>query len=466
MFNPVYWNLITQTSPITKNIYGVILTIEFNEYKSGRVRSIFLKNDWERVCNHIAKNMLNKIYFDNIKKEIEKGAEETKKFLKEIKKINLSKLNFDELISLSKKIQKIWLIYDIPNVYSWFIGGDKFKEIVNNKLNLPNDIFLFLTTPIEKTFVSRLEFDLLKYTKLIKQNKHNLEEVAKKLSDDYCWIPFGYDGLEYWTREYFIKKLKNNVKNYSKKVDEELKKIEREDKENLIKRKKNYKKFKLNKKELELINRINTLAVWTDERKNLEYRLYYYYSQILLELGKMFNISYKNLKFLFTEELSELEDNRDELLKRSDWRINNDFIIKASLGKIKMINEDEKNEIMKELEQQLDISQLKGFVASKGKKSIYKGIAKIVLSAKDGAKVKKGDFLIATMTTPDYVTTMGIAEVFITDEGGVTCHAAIVAREMNKPCIIGTKIATKVLKDGDLVEVDTDKGIVKVIKRG
>jgi len=49
----------------------------------------------------------------------------------------------------------------------------------------------------------------------------------------------------------------------------------------------------------------------------------------------------------------------------------------------------------------------------------------------------------------------------VTDEGGVTCHAAIIAREMNKPCIIGTKVATKVLKDGDMVEVDGDEGIIR-----
>ena len=56
------------------------------------------------------------------------------------------------------------------------------------------------------------------------------------------------------------------------------------------------------------------------------------------------------------------------------------------------------------------------------------------------------------------------AAAFVTDEGGITCHAAIVAREMKKPCIIGTKIATKVLKDGDLVEVDAEKGIVRILK--
>jgi pyruvate,water dikinase len=57
------------------------------------------------------------------------------------------------------------------------------------------------------------------------------------------------------------------------------------------------------------------------------------------------------------------------------------------------------------------------------------------------------------------------AIAFITDEGGITCHAAIIARELKKPCIIGTKIATKVLKDGDLVEVDANKGVVKIIKK-
>ena len=55
------------------------------------------------------------------------------------------------------------------------------------------------------------------------------------------------------------------------------------------------------------------------------------------------------------------------------------------------------------------------------------------------------------------------ASAIITDEGGLSCHAAIVARELGIPCIIGTKIATKVLKDGDRVEVDADKGIVKKI---
>jgi pyruvate, water dikinase len=60
---------------------------------------------------------------------------------------------------------------------------------------------------------------------------------------------------------------------------------------------------------------------------------------------------------------------------------------------------------------------------------------------------------------------MKMATAIITDEGGLTCHAAIVSREMGTPCVIGTKNSTRILKDNDEVEVDADRGLVKIIKR-
>jgi phosphoenolpyruvate synthase/pyruvate phosphate dikinase len=75
----------------------------------------------------------------------------------------------------------------------------------------------------------------------------------------------------------------------------------------------------------------------------------------------------------------------------------------------------------------------------------------------------EGEILVAPMTTPDLLPAMKKAVAFVTDEGGITCHAAIIAREMKKPCVIGTKIATQVFKDGDMVEVDADKGVVRKI---
>ena len=81
------------------------------------------------------------------------------------------------------------------------------------------------------------------------------------------------------------------------------------------------------------------------------------------------------------------------------------------------------------------------------------------------SKIQKGDVLVAPMTSPDYVPIMTKAKAIITNEGGITCHAAIVSREMGIPCIIGTEVATSALKDGDIVEVDAINGIIKIIKR-
>lgn len=104
---------------------------------------------------------------------------------------------------------------------------------------------------------------------------------------------------------------------------------------------------------------------------------------------------------------------------------------------------------------------LSGDIGSRGK---YSGKVTIVLDPKNIKSFPSGAVLVAPMTRPEYVQLMKKAGAIITDEGGITCHAAIVSRELGIPCIIGTKNATKVLKDGDMVEVDADKGVVRIIK--
>ena len=69
------------------------------------------------------------------------------------------------------------------------------------------------------------------------------------------------------------------------------------------------------------------------------------------------------------------------------------------------------------------------------------------------------------MTRPDYIVAMKKAGAIVTNEGGITCHAAIVSRELGIPCVIGTKHATKILKNGDFIEVDADNGIIRILER-
>lgn len=102
--------------------------------------------------------------------------------------------------------------------------------------------------------------------------------------------------------------------------------------------------------------------------------------------------------------------------------------------------------------------EAKGIIGSLGK---AKGRAKIIYTNKDLSKIKKGDVMIATMTRQDFVPAMRKAVAIVTDEGSVTAHAAIIARELKIPCLVATKIAMKVFKDGDMVEVDAIKGVVR-----
>jgi len=76
-----------------------------------------------------------------------------------------------------------------------------------------------------------------------------------------------------------------------------------------------------------------------------------------------------------------------------------------------------------------------------------------------------GSILVAPQTHPTYMPAIRLAAGLVCDEGGVTGHAAIVSRELNKPCVIGVHIGTKVIKTGDEIEIDGDRGIVKVLGR-
>lgn len=117
---------------------------------------------------------------------------------------------------------------------------------------------------------------------------------------------------------------------------------------------------------------------------------------------------------------------------------------------------------LEEIDNINNIVELTGHIAFKGKVS---GSVKLILSSKDLSEIKQGEILVTEMTSPDYVLAIKKAAAIITDEGGITCHAAIVSREFGIPCLIGTKVATQVLKDGDLIEVDAINGVVKILKK-
>lgn len=100
---------------------------------------------------------------------------------------------------------------------------------------------------------------------------------------------------------------------------------------------------------------------------------------------------------------------------------------------------------------------LSGLGAAPG---IASGAVRILASPSDGPTLRDGEVLVAAMTSPDWMPTMRRAAALVTDSGGMTCHAAIVSRELGVPCVVGTRDATRFLRDGEIVTVDGTRGTI------
>jgi phosphohistidine swiveling domain-containing protein len=104
----------------------------------------------------------------------------------------------------------------------------------------------------------------------------------------------------------------------------------------------------------------------------------------------------------------------------------------------------------------------KGLGASRG---VIRGRARVIEDASRLAELEAGEILVTYMTTIEFTPAFRRAGGVVTDEGGMSCHAAIVSREFRLPCVVGTKVATRIILTGDIIEVDGAQGIVKVLER-
>jgi phosphoenolpyruvate synthase/pyruvate phosphate dikinase len=182
---------------------------------------------------------------------------------------------------------------------------------------------------------------------------------------------------------------------------------------------------------------------------------------MLLSMEKIFPNLGELSRYITLEELkSNNIPSKEELAERKKHFIFFEGQLYSKIDFEQFLNNNDMDIVREEV---VYSETIKGEVAMTGK---IKGRVKVILKKSLLPEVQQGDILVTAMTTPDFLPAMGRAAAFVTDEGGITCHAAIVAREMKKPCIIGTKIATKLLKDGDMVEVDADTGVVNILNSG
>jgi phosphohistidine swiveling domain-containing protein len=394
-------------------------------------------------------------YFNGIKKIYDKQIEESNKFYEKLESLDFKDLSEEELIELLKKAsERVSVSVGVAHIIEPFalttdikIKNELEKYVKDKKES--NKIFTLLMSPVKESFVNRYENDLKKITK--EKDDKKREELIEKIIKMFFWIRNGYAGRYVLTK---------------KDIEDELTSIKEKklDFEKIIKEKKELiEKLKLSEDLIKKIKATEFLTHWQDQRKANILIAIDYMDRLLEELSRKLKFDIKYLKYIVPEEidLEKIKSKKfqDELKLRRDGCV---YLYDEENPQI--ITGKEYESFIKEFQKEklADVKELSGMTASAG---TVTGPVKVCTDIKSLNKVEEGDILVASMTRPEYVPAMRKAAAIITDEGGITCHAAIVARELGIPCIIGTKMATKVLKDNDLVEIKGNHGLIIVLKR-
>ncbi|HMS50272.1 MAG TPA: PEP/pyruvate-binding domain-containing protein [Candidatus Saccharibacteria bacterium] len=270
------------------------------------------------------------------------------------------------------------------------------KKLSNFKSEERQEVWGAFSVPDKQTFLSRIDVEL--------SESQDAEVVAKK----YPWIQDGYDGLGGDVREYFQKRL------------EVLGKDVQPESNNSSRRDELIEKYNLSSEDLEALKLARELAEFMDDRKVW-----------MMQTRKLIKQTVGSLEF--------------------GWHFKD--------GEASQLSEQDAHELWERyLDFKASTSAVKGIVASNGGRHFVNGEVAVVTSPTD--VVKDGMIVVVPSTSPSYVPLMRKAKALVTDHGGMMSHAAIVAREFNLPCIVGTKQGTKVLTNGDKVVLDLVSGEV------
>ncbi|MBU0472165.1 MAG: hypothetical protein KKF89_05850 [Nanoarchaeota archaeon] len=427
-----------------------------------RAENKIIKSLEKKENNKIIKNMLSKTY---------KIIKVDEAFMK--KKLSLS--NNKKLIKTFEKFhKKIALEHAHTNTLIDAIDG-KPSEVLKEKINnaIPKNIsskeklkIIFnLINPLHTSFTKQEELAILKVViDISKKNKsiNNIDKELKQLTKKYWWTDIGWENIKLKDEKYFkkeIAKLQKKLNNPEKKQKEIILEL----KQKVDTRNKTIKEYKINKKTIYWISMFDKFTELHDLRKEAQMKTLYNLYRFIKEVAQRTNHKVDDLEWFLFDELCEILNgkklDKETLTKRKKSVSYATINYKTTI----YIGEESEKFRAKELNEEFQPSkEVRGTPASPG---VVQGRAKICHGLKDAAKkMKKGDILITNMTLPNYLSYMKKAGAIVTDEGGITSHAAIVSRELGKPCVIGTKIATKIFKDGDLVEVDANKGIVRKLE--
>jgi phosphoenolpyruvate synthase/pyruvate phosphate dikinase len=315
---------------------------------------------------------------------------------------------------------------------------------------------------IKKLFVAGNTKSIV--AELKKYSEYN--SIIEKHIQKYEWINTEYVSGG-WSREkwmgLFQKALTDNVPP-KKKLEEILNNFEELNK----KRRDAINELKPTK---EVLHSLDALAEFISQRdwtKGYFTRALLSYNKLIDEIGKRIKVSRSDIfSYSYLELDRALQTDKAMPVKEIASRKKDGFAIVIKGGKFELVTGKNKinkvinNEgIFEPFKKMVNIHEFRGLSASAG---FIRAKARVLEDASMIGELQKGEILVTYMTTIEFIPAFRKAAAVVTDEGGVSCHAAIISREFKLPCIVGTKIATRVVQTGDLIEVDANRGIVKIM---
>jgi len=389
------------------------------------------------------------------------GNKELQNYITLVSRSQLKRLSNKRLLSLNKKLGKLgrafWrrpIFLDIFDTNAdYFIQ----KELKREKVSLsPNESSILLSP--ETLLVAQLyQKDLLGLARS-KVGQHRKAKKIEGITKKYYFLNCSY------AEATSVKKsqVASDLKDLERRVDDKGEFDELANFKSLIRRKKKriIKDHKLSRWLVDLHSFFAKVTLWRDERKAVVQKTVFYLNLLGQEIARRSKLSMRELKIVPPFTINSIPVSK-KLIGYYSNVDKNDYLLTfdPSSSKIVYLNKQTCDKMMRYLEVKKVYSQeIRGEIASVGK---ARGRVKVVGGEMDFKKFQKNDILVTAMTRPEFLPLMRKAAGIVTDEGGITSHAAIISRELGKPCVIGTKNATRILKDGDLVVVDGNHGRVR-----
>ncbi len=434
-----------------------------------------LDSDFDDLCNIYENSFKADIdFFDKFAKKEFDIVEEVDKYIDELNSKEYSKMSFKQLSEELKTFNRLYVDSFIPGMTrpDDFLEK-KLAEELKNSFSLDDVEFILkrvLTCPNYKSLdYSDEPLDLLQIA-LEKNNGKNIDKHLKNHINKYAWLksPVVVEDTCFNETDYL-----NRIDNLQQgDINKKINSLLDVRKQNDIEFEKLLDKYSFSDKILKLINATRNFIFLRTYTTECSDHLFYIGRHTLFEeICKRCNLSQEDVVMLQYDEIQKIlnsngiisDEPRNTIEERKKgfaiiW-INKE--IKTYFGnQCKLLQDSIGNTYKNRDDSKTDKNIIKGNVANQG---IVTGKVKILFDYNDTKKVDNGDIIVASMTTPDLVSAMEKASGFITDEGGITCHAAILSREFNVPCIVGTINATKVLKDGQMVELNAFDGIITIL---